>query len=76
MRDDQPLNAEAQAHRSAVLRRAVIAKMRGDADELAQLVRPPVRRHIPPGPAGRRVLMRMLIAERRRSERLLELMVR
>jgi hypothetical protein len=57
------------------MRCATIAKLHDDADELAQLVRPE-RRHIPPGPAGRRVLMRMLIAERRRSERLLKLMVR
>jgi len=58
------------------MRCATIAKLHDDADELAQLVRAPERRHIPPGPAGRRVLMRMLIAERRRSERLLKLMVR
>jgi len=57
------------------MRCTTIAKLHDDADELAQPVRPE-RRHIPPGPTGRRVLMRMLIAERRRSERLLKLMVR
>ena len=56
--------------------RAAVRRLNLDAQELAQLVRPPQRQVIPPGPTGRRLLMRMLISERRRSEKLLELMVR
>ena len=58
----------------SICQRATVIGLRDACEELGQLVRSPGRRVIPPGPAGRRMLLRMLVAERRRSKRLLALL--
>ena len=56
-----------------ICHRATVYQLGLDAREIGQLVAAPQRRIIPAGPAGRRMLIRMLVQERRRNRRLIEL---